>query len=117
MMDARTEAYKAMDKYLPDFLEVAKDINGRLNGLVFCDLDLLIHVESYILNKDALVDVIRKYMNENYGLIGDTFDSVSYTHLWYYLETKLSYQHNCNIMGYQKNYKHHYFEHYSYHCN
>ena len=83
MMDARTEAYKAMDKYLPDFLEVAKDINGRLNGLVFCDLDLLIHVESYILNKDALVDVIRKYMNENYGLIGDTFDSTEVSRLGY----------------------------------
>ena len=74
MMDARNETYRAMDRDLPHFLEIAKDIDGRLNGLVFCDLDLLIHTHSYILDMSALVDSLRRYMNDNYGLVGDSYN-------------------------------------------
>jgi len=69
-----TQEYRVMDGNLPVFLDAVKDINGKLNGLVFCDLNLLLHVESYLLDKTAIVDIIRQYMNEYYGIVGDTYD-------------------------------------------
>ncbi len=73
-MDARNPQYQVMDRNLPVFLDVARDIDGKLNGLVFCDLNLLVHIESYILDNAAIVDAIRSYMNENYGIVGENYN-------------------------------------------